>query len=276
MGEKGLKNPCKTHDFKKDRAVKKIYDFLEWYGFDQYGRRIIWGSYNLRRMAWLAFPQLKEKRIHFCYSSIVSLMSPLIAEERFCETENEERKNWCKADFDKSFRQNLHLLKSDIFLIDFLEERFPIMPYKGSCFTFSPITCQSACVEEVCKRDEQVDIENRKELWKRSCIALINYLGKHIDSQQIVLVKMKLAEQYGDYAERRYYENVEEIRKINKILDEYYAFFEERFPGVKVIDCCHGMYFYTDKDFRFGCVPWHLNENFYVYHAQQIERLFAD
>lgn len=101
-------------------------------------------------------------------------------------------------------------------------------------------------------------------------------MGKHIDSQQIVLVKMKLAEQYGDYAERRYYENVEEIRKINKILDEYYAFFEERFPGVKVIDCCHGMYFYTDKDFRFGCVPWHLNENFYVYHAQQIERLFAD
>ena len=37
-----------------------------------------------------------------------------------------------------------------------------------------------------------------------------------------------------------------------------------------------GARFYTDKDFRFGCVPWHLNENFYVYHAQQIERLFAD
>ena len=74
---------------------------------------------------------------------------------------------------------------------------------------------------------------------------------------------MKLAEYYGSSDEQKLYSEIENIRKINDILDKYYNYFASRCKNVTEIYVHDKQGYYTDTEFRYGCYPWHLNEGVY-------------
>jgi len=69
-----------------------------------------------------------------------------------------------------------------------------------------------------------------------------------------------LSEMVGDIHSRRYFEDLEEIRKINRILKQYYLFFKQNCNKAKVVEASECENYYTDRLYEYGAVPSHLNE----------------
>lgn len=273
IGLEGLHYPCADRSFDCQLSEKKITDFLELYYPDLVDNRIIWGSYNLRRMSWLAFPQLIENRKHFCYSSIVSLMSEKISLPEGLHDTNHQRNEWLFQDWDKTFTREFHPKREDILLIDFLEERFDLIEKDNSYVTDSPMI-QNGGMENISPYHLlRIDMDEVKQLWYSKCLEFIKLLKQRIQPERIILVRMKLTEKFGTMSQHSYFTDIFQIRRINQRLEAYYNFFEKNFDGINVVDCCNGDYFYTDENFWYGCYPWHVNDNFYIKQAEMIRKI---
>jgi hypothetical protein len=276
IGLDGLRQPCLDSNFDADIYRRKIYDFLADHYPQICNKRFILGSYNLRRMTWLALPQVEEKRIHYSYSSIISMFSEELPLEDDTYDENWDRNQWLLKDFRKGFYHEFRPEQEDIILIDFLEERFDTARTDSSYFTCSDIFQKAKKINPPEFQILPFDQSETQELWMEKCMELIKFLKAKIAPERVILVRMKLTEKYGTYENQSYYEEIVKIKRINKILDQYYDFFIEHFEGIKVVDCCNGKYFYTEKSFRFGCYPWHINENFYVKQAELIRNCIIE
>ena len=55
-------------------------------------------------------------------------------------------------------------------------------------------------------------------------------------------------------------ENLEEIRQINHILEEYYQFFAGCDKEIQVVEASECDYYFTDAQYEYGAIPSHLNE----------------
>ena len=237
----------------------------------------IWGSYNLmtsmKMLMRMNTPRFPEK--HYAYSSIISAT----------DTENGTL-NHIVVDHNNAFRKN-HLLKEfkrefanknigeftnvNYFVVDFLDERFDIGEYDGKYITISDAFENMETGESIkMTRYSCGDVEVEK-LWKNSCLKYINMIRNYFKDKKIVLVKMKLSEEYGDYDNRQRFDNVDEIRRINEILEGYYQFFILNCPEAILVEVSDSKWYYTDKNFRHGCFPWHLNEYMYREIKDRIE-----
>ena len=258
----------------KDKELAKIaLDKIERFGNEYYPEKCekkwIWGSYNLRRIAEYIYPQKIDKRIHYAYSSIISVMASKRENIRIKSiTDNLNQTNWLNADCQKTFWDDFYPTGRDILLIDFLEERFPIAVVGKSYVTYSPLFVEYAkCEEYICKKD----MEERKALWEIACIQFIDKLKERIAADKVYLVKSKLAVQYGTMTHKLWFHNKENINKANDILEEYYSFFAAHYKGIHIVENLEDAYFYTDEDCKYGCYPWHLNEHYYFRQDQKVE-----
>ena len=85
-------------------------------------------------------------------------------------------------------------------------------------------------------------------------------MHRNVEPKDIFLIKLFLAEEYGECGKEREYKNLDEIKRINSILQDYYNYFERNFRGINVIEV-DKKYCYTDEGIKYGCYPWHLNQN---------------
>ena len=76
----------------------------------------------------------------------------------------------------------------------------------------------------------------------------------------MILIKSYLAEKKGDIRDQEFYADLDEIRKINRILEQYYRFFEQHCKKVKTVEATKCQYYFTDKEYEYGVIPSHLNE----------------
>lgn len=255
-------------DQEKQQRVHNINQYVDDHYPDRIGVRYIWGSYSVRKIAWYAFPQRVEKRKHYCYSSIISEMSePLDVELDHVQIVGEKRE-WLENDVNKTFRLNFNPNREDILLVDFLEERLGCIHIGDTCITNSFLT------EDIYTGEERfIEKEIQWEVWKKKCDDFFQFLLSKIQPENIILVKMKFAEEYGTAEKRKQFEDLDWIRRKNRDLEKMYLYAESKFKEIRIIDCEDGNYLYTDVDFEYGCFPWHMNQNYYIRIAEKIYNL---
>lgn len=223
----------------------------------RYGKRYwVLGSYNLSRIAMnlmFDYDINDYDTPHFEFSSIVSIMSEPM-EGNSPNHKNYFRNNMIERDWKKSFKFS-QFEKNDYILIDFLEERYDLIRVGLEKY----ITDSDALKEtEYCNVGERINSlsSEKYNLWKESCDLFISLLKENFLSSHIVLVKIYLNEKYIDLENVKEFE-INKIREINNVLDNYYDYFEKHYQGIQVINISEEKR-YSDSEFVFGCLPEYL------------------
>ena len=112
-------------------------------------------------------------------------------------------------------------------------------------------------------------------LWKQKCLEFITEVQKYISGKNIVLIKNYLSEFVGDYDHKEKFEDIQNIRKVNAILKEYYNFLADNCDGIKVVEASECPMYFTDIRYEHGAIPSHLNEIVNEEIAKEIERVIA-
>ncbi len=256
--------------FRSAFAVSQSEFFQSYFGEYKEEKKpnvLTWGSFNLYSIS-KAFMKSDRDEIlkeYYGFQSIISLMNKKNRELDYTMATHQAsfRQIGINNDFANKFLHKTVMEFSDIdyILIDFLEERHDVGRIGENYFTISDAFLQSkhdgmAEYEIISRFDENTSL-----LWKDSCDRFIRLLKGYIKPEKIILVRLKLCEYYGNYEEKRLYGQIDEIRKTNKLLDEYYDYFISRCPEAIVIDHLFEEEFYfTAQEFRHGCFPWHLRQ----------------
>jgi hypothetical protein len=175
------------------------------------------------------------------------------------EHENPFRQDMLRKDTQKAF---LHekALPADYFLVDFLEEISDVVRIGSAFYTNSEAHRQTGMLdglryETLCILDAE-----RTKLWESQCLAFIEKIKRHFSPERVILLRQKLCTMYGPRPETlKPFGNVNEIEKINGMLEHYYSFFEKHFPGILAIDSEAGNETYTYEFTKHGCLPQYYN-----------------
>ena len=187
-------------------------------------RYLTWGGYNLTRVLWKA-KYLHDPYGRFNFSSFVSLMNP--PEEKIDFSHKVRyREMMLEREIQNDFWEIMREMKSDYIIMNFLEERFDVLEYGGGYLTKSD-ALDGAKIELSGARIIKRDSEECRTLWERSALKFIQRLKEEYPKVKIVLVKDYLTETKGNLEQTRCFENIDEIRTINKILRQYYTYFEK-------------------------------------------------
>ena len=166
----------------------------------------------------------------------------------------------------------------DYILIDFSEERYDV----GRCGEDTYVTLSEGFKDSNLGKELEYTVldhgsEEFYELWKKACDELVEWLHTKIPEEKIILLRTKQAEYYGEKGKECRYPYYEDIEKHNRTLDSYYEYFKSCCPGVLVISDLETMEeYYTEKDFRHGRFPWHLNAEAYSAIAKVIRNEIFD
>lgn len=245
---------------------------------DVYGRyfdssklfnEIILGGFNTSRII-NKLPVIEDPYCRFNFVSIISIMSGRTKRYEITH-ENKYREFMLKREINNTFFDLIKKQKPEYFFFDLLEERHDILEVDGMFFTksdaFDKAKLNLGKNVRVIKRESN----ECQKIWKKSCILFFEKLFAYIDPQNIIMIKIYLTEQYGDGENKYYFDNLNEIRKFNDILKEYYQFIEESFQGIQIVKVNQNdKYYYTDINYEFGCYPWNLNEWENIEIAQKI------
>jgi len=147
-------------------------------------------------------------------------------------------------------------------ILDFLDERFDVAELNGGYYTISEAFV-NANIQNPYRTLNRMDVTT-VELWKDKCLDFIAILSEQFNEDNIILVKNYLAESYGTEECQTIFCNIREIRQLNAMIGDCYAYFEANYPGIRIIDLNDFYFVYSDRDFRHGCAPWHYNQDYYV------------
>ncbi len=237
--------------------------------FGRYNICVI-GSYNLmivaKMMMQVGTPEFLNN--HYSFSNIISMMSNGYKEACGLNLshKSEYRQKHLIQDFTKCLKNKNKCEFHDIdyVLIDFLEERFDTGKIDESYFTISDAFLEIS--DQLGISYEVLDMNSSKtwELWRESCDKFIKLLEVYVQTKSIILVKNYLSENILDEnGKLTPFENIDEIRMQNQILEKKYNYFSEHMQGVLVWETKDNAFYYTDKFFKHGCYPWHLNNKEY-------------
>jgi glycosyltransferase involved in cell wall biosynthesis len=233
-------------------------------------REVILGGFNLSRIVnKCSIVEDPYCRINF--TSLISIMSKR-TKQYTVKHKNRYRKFMLNREYQKDFFEFISKQKPQFFFFDLLEERHDILQVNNMFFTKS-----DAFEEASVDFDDSVKIIHRispecKKMWETSCMAFFEQLFSFIDPKNIIMIKNFLSEKYSDGVHMYFFDEREQIRKMNAILKEYYKFIETNFPNIHVIEVdIQDDFNCTDINYEFGCYPWHLNEWVNIRIAEKIQ-----
>lgn len=253
-----------------DELVQTYYEYVDSLFHDDSDKKYItMGGYNLNRILFHA-NMIHNPYCRFNFSSIISIMSPLTCKVP-CNHKNIYRKIMIERDITAKFWDIVEEIRPSYIFIDFLEERFDIVEYMGAYIT------KSDAFDGMEETLEGYRIISRNslecdQLWKEKCQEFITKIQMYVSLQNVVVVKNYLSEFVGDYNTKEQFANIDEIREMNKRLEEYYKFFIEKCEGAKWVEVVESPMYFTDREYEYGAVPSHLNEIVNREIAVQIER----
>lgn len=250
--------------------------------FGKYNLAVI-GSYNLmivaKMMMQIGTPDYLDN--HYGFSNVISMMSDQIEGMRKLNlTHNSNfRQKHIVQDFTKNFscKNKCEFNDIDYILIDFLEERFDTGKIKDSYFTVSDAFQDIA--DKVGVTYEILDGKNSHtvDLWEESCKRLIQLLDDYVGLGSVILVKNYLSEKIIDEnGTIIFFDDIGQIKEMNLILKYKYDFFVQHAQGIIVVESIGDEYYYTDKNFKHGCFPWHLNNKEYCKIAGDLMELLRE
>ncbi|HEK9101202.1 hypothetical protein KFD70_04430 [Bacillus pfraonensis] len=193
-----------------------------------------------------------------CKTNVMSLMSKPI--KGLQQQTKVELNRYALEQLQKGYFKRLSqkVKESDYIIIDFLDEMYSSVKENGSFITLN-YDVQNSSLMKVLKENEIYPNELNEE-WYSICLLLIDELKKLISNKKIILHEMYLAEKYKKDGGLLEFSNVEEIRKINKILKGKYEFFKENFEGINVININQN---YADANHKYLLRPHLLSVSYY-------------
>lgn len=254
-------------------AIHKFNIFLRTYFncTDQFYNKdfIYMGSYSIGRIGNNIFSQnINECRFNFF--SLISLMTDKYEKfELNCDAEYKKlmfRKE-CRKDILSVMKRKPH----KYLVFDLLEERYPLVKtINGSYYTGTGVL-RNYLRQENIKGYSIIENESAEydQLWEECCLRFIDFCKVNFDTTHLVMVRTLLADSYGNEEKQVYYSNKNQIQKINRKLSKFYDYFAKQCPGIIDIIPEEDNY-YTDINFRYGCVPEHLNNMAYKSLADRV------
>ncbi len=215
------------------------------------------GGYNLNKIL-SNMNILHDPSGRFGFSSLISIMNP-IKTDIVVSHKNKYRSFMLEREIRHQFWSVMEEKKPEFIVLDFIEERFDLVVCCDGYLTKSDAFdgCETKTeAERVIVRDS----EECTRLWQDSARSFIQRMETDYPDTKIILVANYLSEMVGDIHSRRYFEDLEEIRKINRILKQYYLFFKQNCNKAKVVEASECENYYTDRLYEYGAVPSHLNE----------------
>lgn len=186
------------------------------------------------------------------------------------DSEGDYRKQALEADVKKKWLcdMNISLERCSYIMVDFLEERFDLYERDGCYITKSEAL--EAFGFDFSKWKKIENEEERRKLWEESCLVFLKKLLEIVPPNRIVLHRIFLNEFYGTEKGIQVFDSIIEIKHINSRLKECYDFFEKNCPDCIVVENKQMEYFYTNRDFPYGCQPQYHNQGYYYDSAKKI------
>lgn len=230
---------------------------------------ITWGGYNLNRilthMDWLHDPYAR-----FNFSGIISLMNREIPAYEI-NHKNRYRQIMLERERTHSYWEILAELKPKFLFIDLIEERFDMLQlgdsfvtmsdaFEGAKFTFAGKAGLTA--EELIKFGQVISRDSARctDLWQQACQKMVKETQRICPDIRFVILENYLCETVGNLESREPFKNIEDIRKINSVLRQYYNYLKEILPEAPVISSSKDDLYFTDEKYEYGAIPSHLNE----------------
>lgn len=214
------------------------------------------GSYNLTKILQKT-TILDNPRHRYNFMSIISLVSAPL--ELSVKHKNPYRQYMLQQELARSFWVDLATGEAEYLVLDFIEERHDIIERNGVYLTKSDALLASDFDFSGWRTIPRDSAECRR-LFAASCQEFVARVTRYIDMDHIVLVGNILAECYGNIHGRNEYDDIADIRAANKNILECYRVLRELLPECQYIDLTDDELYMTDREFEYGCYPWHLNE----------------
>jgi hypothetical protein len=213
-------------------------------------------------------PEVGELVSYNARSSLLSIMSPPLRldDGAFQWSSNFARRK-VKADFEKTFFQDLRGAACDLLLIDFVDERWDLLRTQKSFVTRSA-DLQAAGIEQSAPYAfERVDrLEQTTQLlWRDACARFVTALQKNLPKVPVVLHRVRGAGRYrnsrglhdlGPFADGI------PLQGLNAILEDCCDFFLAGFPGSIEIALAPNAYV-AEESHRWGLGPFHFEDRYY-------------
>lgn len=261
---------------KGERDLKSIYRRIE-----QSGPTVkigVIGGYTSRKAILLCSRYDSSIQIgwHITNSGISSMVAdrpekPIDMAGLSCS--NEYRQQSLFHDINKSLPDYLEE-ESAYIVIDFLEERFPVLHMENHL-----TVTESEAYQEIGEffplrvRERVPMLDMPVSEWQKNCLAFIALLKKAKKPEQIILNCVYLTENWGYDRPEEKFSGAHEIEEINARLKEYYRFFIENYEGIHIVDIHDARTDFCDKYFNLGCEP--VNYNMFRYRQMRDKILEA-
>ena len=230
---------------------------------------VTWGGYNLNRilthMDWLHDPYAR-----FNFISMVSLLNQKSLDYGQ-NHKNRYRRIMLERERLRSYWEILRELKPEFIFIDLIEERFDILQlgdsfvtmsdaFEGATFSFAGK--EGLTAENLAKFGQVIPRESARctELWQQGCLDMVAETRRICPDVRFVIVENYLSETVGNLQDRKQFVNLESIRRINTILQQYYQYMKRLLPEAPVISPAKDELYFTDEKYEYGAIPSHLNE----------------
>lgn len=259
-GKKRIRKRFYDYWLNGEKDLYKIYEKIENEKPLKFG---IIGSYSSRMS--VHFLRSYDRRVMIQWQITNSGICSMVSEKNVdidlsdITISNEYRRQSLENDVEKGLSSKL-ADKPDYIVIDFLEERFPLLFFDDeSVITESEAYCE---IQSQISMDvkERVTMEQlSEEYWQKCCDAFIKMLQKHYKPEQIILNRLYLAENYGLEGPEHSFENREQLCLMNEKLKSYYDYFVKHFPEIHVMDEVDPAVDFCDEYSEHGCEPVYYN-----------------
>ncbi len=247
------------------KAVKQ--EVLERY-FPDIGREkptkyFLLGGFSLRWEFQRTFAKWRECMEHYCFSSIISVMSGG-SKNVIVTHKNPFRQMQVNQDITGKILEDISNNEDHSFLLlDFMEECYDIlqMPDDTYC-TYSGAFEESDISVYNCGRLIRNNTVEFWDLWMEKCDEWISFIRKHFTADKVILIKNQFAESFGSQINMRYHEEKERIVQKNETIKRMENYFIEKYPEISIIEP-NNKYLFTDVLFRHERRAEYVNEAYY-------------
>lgn len=239
---------------------------------DSHRKHLCFGSFFLRRVV-LGTAIYAENLEYFGFSSIISACSR--GKEIQAYNQNKFREEQVSKDIRGAFLDEIDAVKEKtVLFLDFLEERYHVLELEDGGYITASETYRDSLVEDIkIKNTVQSGTDVFISLWKERCLAFVEHLELKKDYMDIILIKSRMALQYGDFNRKRTFSNVQELKDQNGMLSGLEDYFLKRCQNknifVRTFDLPE-QYSFADEQFMYGCEPQYMNGALHTYLGMKI------
>jgi len=157
-------------------------------------------------------------------------------------------------------------------VLDFIDERMDLLQRNQHFITLSYEYLKSGLSKRLKGSRLPRLKSSTTSLWKSSCLQVIETIKNIFPPERVILHKVFWLDTYRNGDTIKKFPGKRKIANYNNLLKEYYQFFEDSFPDIKIVDLSDKGY-RADKNHKWGLQPFHYEVDYYVDFVKSLENL---